>query len=455
MFCEGSLIVSSFILLPVHCLVAGKHLNNFQYKVWSSNASFINVDVDEDLIMVHPQFSKVSYTKTRFLSNDIALVPLNHKQQNLKNKKISFNSFYDLEYFNFKEVDKIKCDLFGLARNQVCLQRTDVVTENSSAPVKYGDQLLRFRYDPRTVHYYTASFHKTGRPVLDKNCHLQGMILRTNFDKSLSVVLQIESYRNWIASSINTHSIKTKTWNKTKELNSLFLEEISSSNKCSEPIERIEEDQDILPQNTVEPESPSFTQLTDNMRVITDCGVEIRLESGIIHSPIHFRDVKNSRELLELLQNDYRYRPNQRCEWVITAPSQHQKVGLRFKFFDLHPDFDRLEIEEDGETRSASELANFRAGEETRTIISGTDQVKLTFYSDYYKEKKGFALTFQPVNVTQCGGSFIATSGRIQSPNYPFFYPPNTVCIWKIQVLLGFDIKNLSFIQLCRLLEIP
>ena len=69
-----------------------------------------------------------------------------------------------------------------------------------------------------------------------------------------------------------------------------------------------------------------------------------------------------------------------------------------------------------------------------RPVISGSDQLRLTFYSDHQKERRGFALTFQPVNVTQCGGEHFAVSGNIQSPNYPFFYPPNAICIWKIQV---------------------
>ena len=92
-------------------------------------------------------------------------------------------------------------------------------------------------------------------------------------------------------------------------------------------------------------------------------------------------------------------------------------------------------MQEEGNKVTASDVARFRGGEQPRTIISGSDQLKLTFYSDYHEERRGFALTFQPVNVTQCGGFYFASSGRIESPNYPYFYPPNAVCIWKIQVI--------------------
>ncbi len=34
---------------------------------------------------------------------------------------------------------------------------------------------------------------------------------------------------------------------------------------------------------------PFYFIYLENLRVITECGVEVRLESGIIHSPIHYR----------------------------------------------------------------------------------------------------------------------------------------------------------------------
>ena len=68
------------------------------------------------------------------------------------------------------------------------------------------------------------------------------------------------------------------------------------------------------------------------------------------------------------------------------------------------------------------------------TPLSGRDRLRLTFLSDHHQERRGFALTFQQVTVSQCGGHYEADSGVVQSPNYPFYYPPNTRCVWKIQV---------------------
>jgi hypothetical protein len=47
---------------------------------------------------------------------------------------------------------------------------------------------------------------------------------------------------------------------------------------------------------------------------------------------------------VNLYQTSYTYRPNLACHWLITAPSPDQRVGIKFQYFDLHPDFDRLEV---------------------------------------------------------------------------------------------------------------
>ena len=128
----------------------------------------------------------------------------------------------------------------------------------------------------------------------------------------------------------------------------LFLNELKEGSQCERNLQshNIFEVKEEMTVNTkIVQVTPTFKRLSENLRVITSCGVEVRLNTGIIHSPIHYRDVQNSKELLALFQKDYRYRPNQKCEWVITAPNKSQKVGIQFKYFDLDPEYDRLEIE--------------------------------------------------------------------------------------------------------------
>ena len=113
----------------------------------------------------------------------------------------------------------------------------------------------------------------------------------------------------------------------------------------------------------------------------------------------------------------------------------------------------------------AINLARFNGNSAVRTIISGSDQLRLTFHSDYRGEARGFGLTFQPVRVpevassfqscnrcrplffsheynhfpvslfiSQCGGWLFAREGNLSSPNFPLFYPPTTSCAWTLQV---------------------
>ena len=56
-----------------------------------------------------------------------------------------------------------------------------------------------------------------------------------------------------------------------------------------------------------------------------------------------------------------------------------------------------------GGEESTLSVSRFSGGDPVRTIISGSDQLRLTFHSDYRGERRGFGLTFQPVRVAQVG----------------------------------------------------
>ena len=419
--------------------------------------------VNRENFLVYPDFRIVSYDKNEFLHNDIALVAVKEAKTVMKSLTMNFNGYNEsLESImdGYRSVSSFSCDKRGLSSSQQCLvkaNRQNVTDENLiegsifiyadmikfSCFFYFADEYLeQIQLDPREGYYVTSCLHKSGTPIFTKRCIVQAMILITNCQESFIIALNFQNLKAWILTAIMTDIMKFKKWKKSNVLRKLYHNEMKKFSKCEHFI--IPEVSNTLdrkiPNRVIEQEKPRFRPLSENLRVITDCGVEVRAQTGIIHSPIHYKDVKNSKELLNLLQNDYKYRPNQECEWLITAPRRGQKVGIQFKYFDLHPEFDRLEIVEEGKNPTisdarfrGSDVARFRGGESTRTIISGSDQIRLIFYSDYHEERRGFALTFQPVTVTQCGGSYFATAGRIDSPNYPFFYPPDAVCIWKIQ----------------------
>ena len=173
------------------------------------------------------------------------------------------------------------------------------------------------------------------------------MNLLSNCEESIIVALNLDNLKKWIRVAITTDIIRNQKWKKHQLLKRLFLNELKEGSQCGENLQSgiSTEVQERTPNTKIIQTTPTFKRLSENLRVITSCGVEVRLDSGMIHSPIHYRDVQNSKELLALFQKDYRYRPNQKCEWVITAPNKNQKVGIQFKYFDLDPEFDRLEIE--------------------------------------------------------------------------------------------------------------
>ncbi|XP_023334189.1 uncharacterized protein LOC111705771 [Eurytemora carolleeae] len=296
--------------------------------------------------------------------------------------------------------------------------------------------------DPRQGFYKSSCFGNSGKVLRHRNstsCIPDYLILVQECTKSTAIALDLSLYNSWIENTILTDVLTVQESNSTVQyvpkVKHLLGKHIRKSQNCQSGYYQNYEvyhaqSRRIKPLNTIQDAEPQFNPLSQNLRVITECGVEIRLESGIIHSPIHFRDIKTGNELKTLQYLNYKYRPNMECEWVITAQSKDQKIGIKFLYFDLHPGFDKLEIEDEDGT----EIARFGAGKPTRTIISGTHQIRLRFQTDYEGERRGFSLSFQPVQVPDCGGDYFTQSGTIHSPNFPFFYPPATTCTWSITV---------------------
>ena len=213
----------------------------------------------------------------------------------------------------------------------------------------YPDNLEHIQFDPRQGYYQSSCLQKSGLPLWNKSCDLVGLGLITNCEESVMTALDLSFFKDWIRTAISNDIMKKRKWRKSKVLKDIFLNDLKTASSCQIGVKKYVPDSEkqlSLPNSAVSQSKPKFQPLSENLRVITDCGVEIRLDTGMIHSPIHYRDVKNSKELLDLFQTDFRYQPNQKCEWLITAPRNDQKVGIKFKYFDLHPDFDRLEIEE-------------------------------------------------------------------------------------------------------------
>lgn len=113
----------------------------------------------------------------------------------------------------------------------------------------------------------------------------------------------------------------------------------------------------------------------------------------------------------------------------------------------------------DGKTNSARLIRSFcNLHNNTGELISSGTYMYIEFQSDRYVEKQGFAADYQfidatsvlnpsPTNVLQCNETIesrtiFKKNGTISSPNYPYTYPPNTVCEYE------FVAENLERIQI-------
>ena len=463
-FCHGVLLLDSYLVLPAHCVVAARHLAHFTTRYRGRSLG----QLDLGSVVVHPEFRLMSYDGRDLLSHDIAIAPIRQRSRRVRHGRrgsISLagpdhrlkerrkrilrvrwphsHSHSHSQYF-LSETGVGHCHPAGLPPGQLCLTGQNLENNASKSTLSSLRDYVEV-LDPGQGYYRAACLHTSGLAVLQSShCRLEALVLLSGCHLGTVVALDLSLYRDWLRAAVLRDILKHRQLRRRRNYptRGLFLQELRNSKACpplaGKDVQHLAVRQTNLATSgqTVVPQPPQFSSVpVSDLRVITDCGVEIRLEAGVIQSPIHYHNVHNYSQLLGLLGQDFKYRPGQRCEWLITAPRQDLKVGLRFQYFDLHPHYDRLEVEgEDVLEDARPDVAQFRGGEQPRTIISGTDRLRLTFYSDFHQERRGFALTFQPVRVSQCGGYYAGDSGVVQSPNYPFYYPPNALCIWKIQV---------------------
>jgi len=429
-FCQGVLMYERYVLVPAHCVVAAKKLKSTKLEVTGGGT----LDLDLKKTFLHPDFRFTSYDKSEAFVHDLALIPVSvqGRQRKRIKRKRGLKNGLTMEERAVELTSDYDCHATGLHPSQSCIRLDDSEVDR---PVQggAGDQQAR---DPREGYYRKSCWHKSGTPVYsDDSCSPQFMVLVASCNSSRALALDLRPYVTWIENTIITDILSSEV--RTPLAKPLLFKYTRLAGKCKTNVFNglaihTSTDRWLEPKVIVEEKETKFEPAQENLRVITECGVEVRLKSGMIHSPIHYRNVNSSRELSRLSSStrSYKYRPNMDCQWLITAPSKAEKVGIKFQYFDLYPDFDRLQIE-DGED---TEIALFGADKPTRTIISGSNQLRLKFQTDYQGERRGFSLTFQPIKISECGGEYFAQGGSIMSPNYPFYYPPTTVCVWKITV---------------------
>lgn len=152
------------------------------------------------------------------------------------------------------------------------------------------------------------------------------------------------------------------------------------------------------------------------------CGKQLNArEAGYITSPGYPHD----------------YTPHQRCEWVVRAPENHQKILLNFNpHFELEKHdcrYDYIEIR-DGDGESADLLGKHCGNIAPTSIISSGSALYIKFVSDYAQQGAGFSLRYEIFRTgsDDCSKNFTALSGVIESPSFPDKYPHNLYCTYII-----------------------
>ncbi|BHF63125.1 Bone morphoproteintic protein 1 [Sparganum proliferum] len=201
--------------------------------------------------------------------------------------------------------------------------------------------------------------------------------------------------------------------------------------------------------------------------LLISCADYIKADNGNISSP----DYPNN------------YPPNSKCIWRIEV-SVGFSVLLTFESFDLEEEtdclFDYLEIF-DGSSECSPMLRKLCGSRIPTAVASSKNTMTVKFTSDSMNHKNGFNVKFEKVTYSEvsqcavtdhgcehlcvdipggykcdcydgfellpdqkscqslaCGDYLRKGSGYITSPGFPKEYPPNSRCIWRIEVPSGF-----------------
>lgn len=166
------------------------------------------------------------------------------------------------------------------------------------------------------------------------------------------------------------------------------------------------------------------------------------------------------------------YLPNKECIWRISVPPSYQ-VAMEFHSFDLelHSNCrnDFIEIR-DGDNAKSRLIGKYCGNSLPPILASTSNQMYIRFVSDGTSEGRGFSAAFfreidecalkehgceqNCINTldgyscacrfgyrlrddmktceVKCGGVIEASSGVIETPSFPYTYPPNEECVWEI-----------------------
>ena len=316
-------------------------------------------------------------------------------------------------------VGEHQCDRGGLPPGHLCLQG------KRSSP-----RMGVVGVDPRQGYYSRSCSHLAGSPVLLPSCRLAALLI-TPVCGGGGVALQLPLYLPWLQAATTTDLLRTGGWQTSRALRRQLQGAMRRAGKCrgQDPrkVYRGEEARTDSEEGEQEVGSrgPRWGELGPNLQVVTQCGVEVRRrgswpgQAEVRHHPLagplqgrhHLRRAPPARQGAQLqvpaepglsVAHNCSHREGQGGKPLITCCS---RLGSSSSILTCTLCTTTWRCRSRGAPRwrgappPSPPLSRFSGDSPVRTIISGSDQLRLTFHSDYRGERRGFGLTFQPVEV--------------------------------------------------------
>ena len=306
-YCHGLLLHSQYLLLPAHCLVARRKLSSSLLRIRLPSGRRLHRPLEPELVYPHPEFLVESYSRREGLLHDIAVIRLRRRVAGVgpgprlakKGRSLHGASLLAGGGSKVLVVGQHKCNRSGLGPAQLCLWN------NASTSMSLTAEL---GLDPREGYYRQACWHLAGAPFFLPSCTVAALLLAPGCGGG-GVALSLAPYSSWLQATITTDLLRTGGWRASRTLRKLFRRDVKRAEVCPELDSRrvYRDKEEGRGPGRSESEGPKWEELGPSLAVVTQCGVEVRLRSGIIHSPVHYRDVTTAAELGELLQ-DRRYK---------------------------------------------------------------------------------------------------------------------------------------------------
>lgn len=146
---------------------------------------------------------------------------------------------------------------------------------------------------------------------------------------------------------------------------------------------------------------------------------------------------------------DRPYSPNTFIQWQLRADPNYV-IKLEFDTLNLEENCknDFVKIYDSLvaiENRVMEEMCGYYSPSEPLTFLSSGNVMLVTMATNDKKNFPGFRAQVSQIQrgskAMACGGQLIGEKGSFSSPNFPNYYPPQTLCQWSIQVPAGKAVK--------------